>query len=396
MADEDVARVPHLQQTLNRVCLRGHAEGEPERDVRPAQHDAHPIYPIPEAPVVLAARAQAAHPHAAEDVLQLPVGGVDQEHEVDDVHHEDPLLGVGLDDHRAGHGVRHHEAPAVEVRAHLGDGKHAHALVPGGEHEVQAVRVPVGPARGPEHPGGRRGGAPEVPGAGPQVLPRRRGVQQPLRAHGAAPAALAQAHVPHEHVARGEGAEGLARGAVVAAVAQERGQARGHEPLPHLRGVAHVLPVVGARVVGAVAVDPLLDAPLQLLPLPDLQVQDHEAAEDDEHHQGQGQRAEGVVAVRPPVEALHQLLPRHRGLVAHAPAQRLLGSCLPLQLEDVVPEGPLPQRALELPDVHQPVAVLVGELEEDLHLGVSAGRRQDRLEQPGNLGKLQGAIVVIV
>mmetsp|Transcript_10168 Transcript_10168/g.30518 ORF Transcript_10168/g.30518 Transcript_10168/m.30518 type:complete len:579 (+) Transcript_10168:487-2223(+) len=294
-------RAPLLEHGLDALCLCGEVVREPEHHVRPTHDDARPVHKVPEPPILLAAPAGAGEPHVAQQLLHLCVGGESEEQDVDRVYEVGPDLGVRLHDHRAAHDVGHHESVAIKVGPDLGDPKHGQALVPAGENEVQAIRVVVGPAPSPQCLGGGRRRTSEVPGRRAQVRLRGRRVQQPGRAVLADPAPLPQADIAQELAARGEGAAGLSCVRGVGTVAQERGEARRVDPLPHLRGVAHVLPVVGARVVGPVTVDPQLDAPLQLLPVPDLQVHDNQGDEHEQHYQGEGQRAEGVVAVHAPI-----------------------------------------------------------------------------------------------
>mmetsp|Transcript_18662 Transcript_18662/g.58603 ORF Transcript_18662/g.58603 Transcript_18662/m.58603 type:complete len:231 (-) Transcript_18662:500-1192(-) len=145
LLDDHDPRVPLLQDALDGVGVRGEDEDEPQRDVRPTHDDAHPIDTVPEAPVLSAAPAQAALPHAAQELLQLPVRGVGEEEEVDDVQDDRPRLRVGEYYDGSRHDVRHHKTPVVEVCPDLRQAKHADPVIPGGEEKVQRVRVSVVP-----------------------------------------------------------------------------------------------------------------------------------------------------------------------------------------------------------------------------------------------------------
>mmetsp|Transcript_61729 Transcript_61729/g.198958 ORF Transcript_61729/g.198958 Transcript_61729/m.198958 type:complete len:203 (+) Transcript_61729:1841-2449(+) len=198
-------------------------------------------------------------------------------------------------------------------------------------------------------------------------------VQEPLRERLGVLAELPQTDVAHEHAPGGQGADWGPCRAIVA-VAQERRQARGDDPLPHLHRVPDVLPVVGPGVGGAVAIYPGLEAPLQLLPVPDLQVQDDNGDEEAHDSQRERQSAEGVVAVHAPLQPVDEHGSGHDlGVLPHVQIQLLLGVCFLLQLPQVILEWRRPDSLMELCS-RDPILVLVSELIQHLHLSVRARR----------------------
>mmetsp|Transcript_16176 Transcript_16176/g.44513 ORF Transcript_16176/g.44513 Transcript_16176/m.44513 type:complete len:273 (+) Transcript_16176:1181-1999(+) len=168
--DQRQVVVFRVQQVLDGIPPRGHAEHDPDNDVGDTHDDADPVNPVPEAPVLLAAAYEPAYPDLSQDVLYLAVSGIEDEQHINDVHRQAPPARVRDYDHRTRHDVRNYEAPVVEPHARLGDSKHLRPLVPRGEDEFHGVGLVVVPARLPEGVHSGLGRSEIVPGVPAQVL----------------------------------------------------------------------------------------------------------------------------------------------------------------------------------------------------------------------------------
>mmetsp|Transcript_100514 Transcript_100514/g.319302 ORF Transcript_100514/g.319302 Transcript_100514/m.319302 type:complete len:203 (-) Transcript_100514:186-794(-) len=170
---------------------------------------------------------------------------------------------------------------------------------------------------------------------GRELRCRSSGVQQPRGVLGPVKVPLVQLRVAQERAGdREPRAQPISP---VPDVAQDSGEARSGEPHAEAPRVGHVPLQVGAIQPCAVALDPILNRALQLLPPVDVHVVDDEAHEDKQDDQREREGHQGLVSVYAPADPRAHQFPAHSQTCGIAPLHsfvKLLKAFLPVAARD--------------------------------------------------------------